>query len=70
VGGGWLSCYVPFVPEFPAPTSGPGPAMAAKWCPNRIHRLVGSKSWPSRGRSAGVARRSFSASTRTAMNLP
>ena len=23
------------------PTSGPAPAMAAKWCPNSTHRLVG-----------------------------
>ncbi len=33
--------------------------MAAKWWPKTIHLLVGSKSWPLRRRSAGVARWSF-----------
>jgi hypothetical protein len=28
------------------PTSGPGPAMAAKWCPKTTHLLVGTKSRP------------------------
>ena len=42
--------------------------MAAKWWPNTIHLLVGSKSWPLRRRSAGVARVSSSAMTRAAMN--
>ena len=44
--------------------------MAAKWWPNTIHLLVGSKSCPLRRRSAGVARSSFNAITRAAMNLP
>ena len=38
------------------PTNGPGPAIAAKWCPNTIHLLVGIKSRPLSRRSAGVAR--------------
>ena len=38
------------------PTSGPGPAMAAKCWPKTIHLLVGTKSRPSASRSAGVDR--------------
>ena len=34
-------------------SAGPGPAMAAKWWPNTIHLLVGTKSRPSLWRSAG-----------------
>src|SRR5262249_29439350 len=37
------------------PTSGPGPAMAAKWCPNSTQREVGTKSRPFASRSAGGA---------------
>ena len=36
------------------PTSGPGPAIAAKWWPKTIQRLVGTKSRPSSSRTAGV----------------
>ncbi len=43
------------------PTSGPGPAMAAKWWPNTTHRFVGTKSRPSFNRSAGVSRLASSA---------
>ncbi len=38
------------------PTSGPAPAMAAKWWPNSTQRWVGTKSRPLLRRSAGVAR--------------
>jgi hypothetical protein len=38
------------------PTSGPAPAMAAKWCPKSTYRVVGTKSRPLLIRSAGVAR--------------
>jgi hypothetical protein len=49
------------------PTSGPGPAMAAKWWPKTIHLLVGTKSRPSASRSAGVARVASSAKIFAAM---
>ena len=45
------------------PTSGPGPAMAAKWWPNTIQRFVRTKSLPSSCTTAGVARSSSSVST-------
>ena len=45
------------------PTSGPGPAMAAKWCPKTTHLLVLTKSRPSPFTVAGVARRSSSVRT-------
>ena len=45
------------------PTSGPGPAMAAKWCPKTTHLFVRTKSRPSSWTSAGVARSSSSVST-------
>src|SRR2546429_9073319 len=51
------------------PTSGPAPAIAAKWCPNNTHLFVGTKSRPLLNRSAGVARRSSSPNTRLARNL-
>ena len=38
------------------PTSGPAPAMAAKWWPKSTRRSVGWKSTPLSRRSAGVAR--------------
>src|SRR2546426_658400 len=50
------------------PTSGPAPAMAAKWCPYSTHLLVGTKSRPLLNRSAGVARRSSRPNTRAARN--
>ncbi len=50
------------------PTSGPGPAIAAKWWPKSTHLLVGTKSRPSSRRSAGVARVLSSASNFAAMN--
>src|SRR5215470_16706731 len=50
------------------PTSGPGPAIAAKWCPNKTHLFVDTKSRPSSFRSAGVARVSSSATTFAAKN--
>ncbi len=37
------------------PTSGPAPAIAAKWCPKSTRRSIGSKSLPLLSRSAGVA---------------
>jgi hypothetical protein len=43
--------------------------MAAKWWPKTIHLLVGSKSWPLRSRSAGVARASSSVITLAAIQL-
>lgn len=46
------------------PTSGPAPAIAAKWCPKRTRRSVTSKSTPFSYFSAGVARRSSAPSTR------
>jgi hypothetical protein len=49
------------------PTSGPAPAIAAKWCPNNTRRSVGWKSWLLSRRSAGVARRSSVPSTFLAM---
>jgi len=51
------------------PTSGPAPAMAAKWCPYSTHLLVGTKSRPLLCRWAGVARRSSSPNTVSARNL-
>ena len=51
------------------PTSGPGPAIAAKWWPNTIHLFVGTKSRPSSFRTAGVARVASSAKTFAAMNF-
>ncbi len=51
------------------PTSGPGPAIAAKWCPNTTHLFVGTKSRPSSNRSAGVARVTSRANTLAAMIL-
>ena len=45
------------------PTSGPGPAIAAKWWPNTTHRFVFTKSRPSSCTTAGVARSSSSVST-------
>ena len=50
------------------PTSGPAPAIAAKWCPYSTHLLVGTKSRPLLCRSAGVARRSSSPNTVSARN--
>lgn len=50
------------------PTSGPAPAMAAKWWPRSTRLSVGWKSTPSSRRSAGVARRSSGFRTRRAMN--
>ncbi len=50
------------------PTSGPGPAIAAKWCPNKTHLLVGTKSRPSSRRSEGVARVSSNERSRAARN--
>ncbi len=38
------------------PTSGPAPAIAAKWWPSSTRRSVGWKSMPLLSRSAGVAR--------------
>ena len=40
------------------PTSGPGPAIAAKWWPKTIHLLVWTKSLPSSFTTAGGARSS------------
>src|SRR5439155_1545503 len=51
------------------PTSGPAPAIAAKWCPNNTHLFVGTKSRPLLNRSAGVARRSSSPNTRLARKV-
>ena len=51
------------------PTSGPAPAMAAKWWPNSTQRFVGTKSWPLLNRSAGVARRGSRPKTVLARNL-
>jgi len=51
------------------PTSGPGPAIAAKWWPKTIQRLVGVKSRPSLSRTAGVGRAGSSAKILLAMNL-
>ena len=51
------------------PTSGPAPAIAAKWWPNSTRRSVGSKSTPLFLRSAGVARVSSTSSTCLAMNF-
>ena len=51
------------------PTNGPGPAMAAKWCPKTTHLFVGTKSRPLSSRSAGVARSGSMASTLAAMKL-
>ena len=48
------------------PTSGPGPAMAAKWWPKTTQRFVGTKSRPSSRTTAGVARISSSVRTRAA----
>jgi hypothetical protein len=48
------------------PTSGPAPAIAAKWWPSSTRRSVGWKSTPSSSRSAGVARLSSGFSTRRA----
>src|SRR4030095_11715317 len=45
------------------PTSGPAPAIAAKWCPKRTHRLMGWKFDPSYFECAGVTRASSSAIT-------
>jgi hypothetical protein len=42
--------------------------MAAKWWPNTIQRLVGTKSRPSLNLSAGVARVGSSANTFAARN--
>ena len=50
------------------PTSGPGPAMAAKWWPKSTHLFVGTKSRPSSNRSAGVARVSSSVNSFAATN--
>ena len=50
------------------PTSGPAPAMAAKWWPKRTRRSIGSKSRPLLSRSAGVARESSVPSTLVCMN--
>src|SRR5438034_2377446 len=48
---GVQTCALPI-----CPTSGPAPAIAAKWWPNSTHLFVGTKSWPLLKRSAGVAR--------------
>jgi hypothetical protein len=45
------------------PTSGPAPAIAAKWCPKRTLLSIGSKSLPLLSRSAGVALLSSVSST-------
>ena len=45
------------------PTSGPAPAIAAKWWPNRTRRSVGWKSTALSSRSAGVARLASTSST-------
>jgi hypothetical protein len=50
------------------PTSGPAPAMAAKWCPKRTRRSIGSKSRPLLSRSAGVALESSVSRTFFCMN--
>ena len=49
------------------PTSGPAPAIAAKWWPSRTQRLVGTKSRPLSIFSAGVARESSRPTTRAAI---
>jgi hypothetical protein len=49
------------------PTSGPAPAIAAKWCPKRTHRLIGWKFDPSYFECAGVTAASSSAMTFAAM---
>jgi hypothetical protein len=49
------------------PTNGPGPAMAAKWCPNTIQRFVGVKSRPLLSRMAGVIRAESTTSTLAAI---
>ena len=51
------------------PTSGPGPAMAAKWWPNTIHLLVGTKSRPSYEAFGGRRARGSRAKIFAAMNL-
>ncbi len=45
------------------PTSGPAPAIAAKWCPKSTLLSIGSKSRPLLSRSAGVALESSVPST-------
>src|SRR5258708_1953025 len=72
---GVQTCALPISGRYPncaastGPTSGPGPAMAAKWCPKTTHLLVGMKSRPLSRRSAGVARSGSSTSTLAEIKL-
>jgi hypothetical protein len=52
------------------PSSGPSPAIDAKWCPNTTSGGAGTKSRPSRRMWAGVGSESSSGNTRVANQRP